>query len=100
MSKKIVIVIDNLDRCDAEIAKETLNTIKNFLNKPKCIFIIPTDHKAIKRHLKYDDVSIENEFLRKYFNTIIQIKNILTPNLLKILLINKPKVVTVSIKTI
>ncbi|MDX2173552.1 MAG: P-loop NTPase fold protein [Bacteroidota bacterium] len=72
--KKIIIIIDNIDRCDKELAKELLLTIKNFLDHSNCIFIIPIDDFAIKRHLGFSNYEGE-EFLRKFFNTTIRIKS-------------------------
>jgi len=70
---KIVIVIDNIDRCHKDLAFELLLTIKNFLEKPGVIFIVPIDEDEMKRYLiasGYD----ANEFLRKLFNTTLNIK--------------------------
>ncbi|MAD43150.1 MAG: hypothetical protein CL623_12270 [Arcobacter sp.] len=76
--EKIVIVIDNIDRCEGETAYQLLTNIKNFIaNKEGIIFLIPIDDSALKRHL-----SIENgnkskeadEFLRKFFNVSLKIK--------------------------
>ena len=41
--KKLVIVIDNIDRCHKDLAFELLLTIKNFLEKKGVVFIIPID---------------------------------------------------------
>lgn len=76
--EKIIIVIDNIDRCEGETAYQLLTNIKNFLaNKEGIVFLIPIDDSALKRHL-----SIENgnkskeadEFLRKFFNVSLKIK--------------------------
>lgn len=76
--EKIIVVIDNIDRCEGETAYQLLTNIKNFLaNKEGIIFLIPIDDSALKRHL-----SIENgnkskeadEFLRKFFNVSLKIK--------------------------
>lgn len=49
---KLVIVIDNIDRCNCETAYELLTNIKNFMgNYDGLIFIIPIDDKALKKHL-------------------------------------------------
>ncbi len=83
---KIVIIIDNLDRCTHEKAVELLSTIKTFL-EPKannCVFLIQCDEEAIKKHLESVYLKTENaksnnaifnadEFLRKFFNTSIKI---------------------------
>ena len=49
---KLVIVIDNIDRCNCETAYELLTNIKNFMgNYDGLIFIIPIDDKALKNIL-------------------------------------------------
>jgi hypothetical protein len=71
--KKIVIAIDNIDRCHEELAIELLLTIKNFLEIENVIFVIPADEEGIKKYLRISDQDA-NEFLRKLFNTTIRIK--------------------------
>lgn len=81
--EKIVIVVDNMDRCPSDLAYQLLSDIKTFLsNEPICVvFIIPVDDEALKKHL-FDrhgnngaDVCQEKEeFLRKFFNVTIRIK--------------------------
>lgn len=73
--KKLVIVIDNIDRCHKDLAFELLLTIKNFLEQKGVVFIIPIDEIEIKKHIKQQGNN-PNEFLRKLFNTTISIKNI------------------------
>ncbi len=73
--EKIVIVIDNIDRCHKDLAFELLLTIKNFLEKKNVVFIIPIDDVAVKKYL-IDQGYDANEFLRKLFNTTIKIKKI------------------------
>lgn len=75
---RLVIVIDNVDRCSSKLAYELLTNIKNFLgSKHNTIFIIPVDEDALKRHFEPkqgtqpDDSA---EFLRKFFNICIRIK--------------------------
>jgi hypothetical protein len=84
---RILIIFDNLDRAGHDKAVETLTTIKTFL-EPKdvkmkerhVVFLIPCDDKAIKRHFRagdstngYENFRDDEEFLRKFFNTIIWI---------------------------
>lgn len=75
---KLVIVIDNIDRCDSETCKELLNNIKNFLTEEKnIIFIIPTDDKSLCNHLtSYFNCEFKkaSEYLRKIFDIEIFIK--------------------------
>lgn len=75
---RLVIVIDNVDRCEKRYATELLSTIKGFLeSKEKVLFVIPVDETALKRHIKetYKAEDKEaDEFLRKFFNTTLRIK--------------------------
>lgn len=85
---KLVIVIDNLDRCDTSVVYSMLTDIKTFLGYEKydVIFVVPVDHEALKKHLftKQDIKQIHSddkdswvdaeEFLRKFFNVVIRIK--------------------------
>src|SRR5690606_36010413 len=70
---KVVIIIDNLDRCDDENLLETLNTIKNFLEHSKVIFILPVDENGISAFLSNKTDSAD-EYLRKIFHLIIRLK--------------------------
>lgn len=79
--EKLVIIIDNLDRCSKESAYQLLGDIKGFLEKEGVIFVIPVDEDSFVRNLSSD--SDKNggdkeakEFLRKIFNTVIRIKKI------------------------
>lgn len=78
---KIIIVIDNIDRCQKELAYELLTNIKNFLGKYKdVIFIIPVDDEALKNHIRYStqngNSTESNEFLRKFFNVTLRLKKL------------------------
>jgi len=76
--EKIVIVIDNLDRCDDNTIYELLTTIKTFLQKENIIFIIPIDDLRLKKFLaknhKLNEKEVD-EFLRKIFDVTLKIKH-------------------------
>lgn len=74
-TKKLVIVLDNIDRCHKDLAFELLLTIKNFLEQKGVVFIIPIDEDEIKKHIRKQGNN-PNEFLRKLFNTTVTIKKI------------------------
>ena len=80
MYDKLIIVIDNLDRCTAQQAQDMLTTIKSFLGKhPKVVFIIPLAVNSLKHHLVKSSCGEENEteaneYLRKFFNVSLWIK--------------------------
>ena len=82
---KIVIVIDNIDRCDSKTSYELLTNIKSFLsNQEGVILLVPVDEEALKRHLIIENNTNEEntnssikeagEFLRKFFNVVLRIK--------------------------
>lgn len=80
---RIVIVIDNIDRCNNEQAYNLLTDIKTFLsNEPyNIIFVIPVDDEALRKHIlssakntEDDCAKDKEEFLRKFFNVTIRIK--------------------------
>lgn len=80
--EKIVIVIDNIDRCHNTMAYQLLTDIKTFLSNEalNVVFIIPVDDEALKQNLftssenKKDCNKEKEEFLRKFFNVTIRIK--------------------------
>jgi len=85
-TNKILVIFDNLDRVTHEKAVAILATIKTFLETENVkgkgvVFLIPCDDRAIKDHLKSvyhlsngeRDAFSEEEFLRKFFNTTLQI---------------------------
>ena len=70
---RLVVFIDDLDRCLPEKALDILEAIKLFLNVPQTVFVIGTDVKVIENGLiqKYGDKS---EILAKnYLDKIIQV---------------------------
>ena len=81
---KLVIVIDNIDRCPSDMAYQLLTDIKTFLSNANynLVFIIPVDDEALKKHLfrrwnkqTGEDINKEKEeFLRKFFNVTLRIK--------------------------
>lgn len=81
---KLVIVIDNIDRCPCDMTYQLLADIKTFLcdEKFNIVFVVPVDEKALKTHLlrqwntnDTSDVNKEqDEYLRKIFNVVLRIK--------------------------
>ena len=81
---KLVIVIDNIDRCPSDMAYQLLTDIKTFFcdEDYSIVFVVPVDEKALKKHLFHrwaldeDEEAIhdEDEFLRKFFNVVLRLK--------------------------
>jgi len=82
--EKLVIVIDNIDRCPSDMAYQLLTDIKTFLSNAEynLVFVIPVDDEALKKHLfrrwnkqAGEEINKEKEeFLRKFFNVTLRIK--------------------------
>ena len=82
--KKIVIVIDNIDRCNSEQSYNLLTDIKTFLcdERFNIVFVIPVDDEALRKHIlnkshnnNTDECARDKEeFLRKIFNVTLRIK--------------------------
>jgi len=82
--KKIVIVIDNIDRCNSEQSYNLLTDIKTFLcdERFNIVFVIPVDDEALRKHIlntshnnSTDECARDKEeFLRKFFNVTLRIK--------------------------
>lgn len=77
LNKKIIVVFDNIDRVQGDMAIESLSTIKTFVGSEKnrkVVFIVPCDPDAISKQIKihYASKNIESaEYLRKLFNVIL-----------------------------
>ena len=82
--KQIVIVIDNIDRCNNEQSYNLLTDIKTFLcdERFNIVFVIPVDDEALRKHIlntshnnSIDECARDKEeFLRKFFNVTLRIK--------------------------
>ena len=73
-SNRLIIIVDNLDRCPGESAIEMFGAIKNLMEHEKCVYLFPCDQDALINHLisvrHYDDTDAR-EFLRKFFQTTL-----------------------------
>lgn len=69
--KKLIIIVDELDRCRPDYAIKVLETIKHFFDIDKIIFLLPinieTLVKAVSAVYGFSD-NTSAEYLRKFFN--------------------------------
>jgi hypothetical protein len=74
-NKKLVIFIDDLDRCNPEAALKLLEGIKVYLNLKNCVIVFAIDQRQIERALKkalaIDDGS-DGQQAREYLEKICQ----------------------------
>lgn len=89
---RLCIVLDNLDRVKEEIVIQILSAVKTFLNVERCIYILPCDDKGLKQHIINSRTgessefrmteSEANEYLRKFFQTTLTIRDLLSEDLI------------------
>lgn len=63
---KIIIFIDDLDRCNKKTVIEVMEVMKTFMNIDKCIYIVACDDYIIRKALKEANIH-EDSYLEKIF---------------------------------
>ena len=71
-TKKLVIVFDNIDRCEPDLTMQILTGLKTFLDQKNCFYLIPCDDIRIKKHLK-KTLRAEDDYLDKIIQAYIRI---------------------------
>jgi hypothetical protein len=72
---KVVIVFDNLDRCEPDVTLKALAGLKTFMNLSNCFYLIPCDELEIKKHLgsMVGNIDSETGVLDKIFQAYLRI---------------------------
>ncbi|MBS5978618.1 MAG: P-loop NTPase fold protein [Dysgonamonadaceae bacterium] len=72
---KLIVFIDDLDRCDPNTVIETLEAIKLFLFAPNTVFVIGADERLIKYAVKrrFPEIPGEKEVSRDYLEKLVQL---------------------------
>ena len=78
--KKVLVVLDNLDRLAGADAVQVLGEVRSFVELPKsrCIFLVPLDRGALERHLIHTmggDEQAARDYLDKFFNLDLVLTN-------------------------
>jgi len=77
--KRLVVIIDDLDRCKPERIIENLEAIKLFVNVPKTAFVIGADPRIVRHAIEYkyggsNDVKEDNSrIVEDYLEKLIQL---------------------------
>ncbi len=81
-NREIVINIDDLDRVTPQIARDVLDNLRTFFDKPQISFLVTGDHTVLERHLGREllpglDENLQLEegrrFLKKIFDVYWQL---------------------------
>jgi hypothetical protein len=59
--KRLVIFIDDLDRCTAKTVVTLLEAIRLYMNHPRCVFVIGADKAAVKEAVKAETSLVGTE---------------------------------------
>lgn len=88
---RLVIVLDNLDRVEEDVVVQILGAVKTFLREDRCIYVLPCDEQGLKHHIismrsgsnEIDRMTLSQagEYLRKFFQTTLTIRDLLSEDL-------------------
>lgn len=73
---KLIVIVDDIERCDRTIAREYLFLIKEVATMRGCASVFITDYDMLNRIVSVESASkSSNDFLNKFFNYKIDLKN-------------------------
>lgn len=72
---KLVVLVDDLDRCLPDTAISTLEAMRLLLFLPRTSFIIAADEKMIRSAVRshFSNIQIDDELVTSYFDKLIQV---------------------------
>lgn len=72
---KLVVLVDDLDRCMPNTAISTLEAMRLLLFLPRTAFIIAADEKMIRSAVRshFSNIQIDDELVTSYFDKLIQV---------------------------
>ncbi len=76
---RLVVFIDDLDRCTPEKAIDILEALKLFLNVEHCVFILGADKEVIEKYLEKKYVNMDLNWKKSYLDKIIDIPFFIPP---------------------
>lgn len=76
--KKLVIIIDELDRCNPKFAVDVIETIKHFFDNDKLIFILVSNNEQLSHTFSkfYGEKFDGYGYLNKIYDLIISLENV------------------------
>ena len=75
----LVFVIDDLDRCQPNRVARVLETVKLFMDRPGCVFVLGMDNEIVEKAVKAQYSTIEGFDEHAYMDKIIQLQFNLPP---------------------
>lgn len=76
--RRLLVLVDELDRCSPQQVLEALETVKTFMNCPNCIFVVACDPTILEQALSSSvPLGSAHEYLDKIFQLKVQVPPIL-----------------------
>lgn len=74
-NKRIIVLVDDLDRCLPETAVSTLEAMRLLLFTSRSVFIIAADENAIKNavRLRYHIEDVDEKLVTNYYDKLVQV---------------------------
>ena len=105
---KLVIFIDDLDRCTSKTVKTVLDSLRTFFCHPECSYVITGDHTVIERYAAEElnpkkkeftgkDIEEGRRFLKKLFDVYWRLP-LATPKVFKEFLVDEIKKSGITLK--
>ncbi len=81
-TERMVIFIDDLDRCLPEVALEVLEALKLYLNIQNLIFMVGVDRSVVDEMVKshYEDQKIDPDKAARYLDKMFQVEVTVSPS--------------------
>lgn len=77
VDSRLIIFIDDLDRCEEKIVVRLLESIKLYLHSRRCVFVLGIDDvavlKAVSQHWQHRSEDDNREYLEKLFQAIVTV---------------------------
>ena len=88
-NKKLILIIDELDRCKPTFAVELLETIKHFFSDDKIIFIVANNSEQLMHSITnfYGSNFDGYGYLNRFFDLVIELYDVDNKNILKMYVI-------------
>ncbi|WP_417794491.1 P-loop NTPase fold protein [Terasakiella pusilla] len=82
MRYRLVVFIDDLDRCLPEVALQVLEALKLYLNIPGLVFVLGLDQKVVQQLVckHYSKLGVDEEKAKQYLSKMFQVEIPLAPH--------------------
>ncbi|WP_135080002.1 P-loop NTPase fold protein [Terasakiella sp. SH-1] len=79
---RLVVFIDDLDRCLPDVALQVLEALKLYLNIPGLVFVLGLDESVVKQQIKkyYKDLGVGEEKSKYYLAKMFQVEVTMDPH--------------------